>query len=281
MTYLQALGWLVGGWSAYKLYESVAKPKGKVEFGELELVGVDIVENLDFEKYKDERLQINGFDAGSNLFIEKKVFEKALSLVKSGKMKTNHMAAILANIMIECHYNEVLDEEPSRKWWNENYFGDLKYTPRNYFGYRYGNSSKSRNGGKKGKEIGNKSFEDGYTFRGRGLCQLTGRFLYEKFSKVNGVDAVSNPDLARDFDMNFNYMVCAFMHWKGALFNGYNLNRVMPENSLEFSKSRMILNYGEYVSKKNKNHLINSNGMAFYKLLNKFLEDDTARKKKN
>ncbi|XHT63298.1 hypothetical protein RAO08_05325, partial [Ornithobacterium rhinotracheale] len=98
MTYLQALGWLVGGWSAYKLYESVAKPKGKVEFGELELVGVDIVENLDFEKYKDERLQINGFDAGSNLFIEKKVFEKALSLVKSGKMKTNHMAAILANI---------------------------------------------------------------------------------------------------------------------------------------------------------------------------------------
>ncbi|MGQ3540101.1 hypothetical protein ACT72V_11855, partial [Ornithobacterium rhinotracheale] len=42
MTYLQALGWLVGGWSAYKLYENVSKPKSKVEFGELELVGVDI-----------------------------------------------------------------------------------------------------------------------------------------------------------------------------------------------------------------------------------------------
>ncbi|MCK0194564.1 hypothetical protein [Ornithobacterium rhinotracheale] len=38
----------------------ISKPKSKVEFGELELVGVDIVENLNFEKYKDERLQING-----------------------------------------------------------------------------------------------------------------------------------------------------------------------------------------------------------------------------
>ncbi|MFU2095099.1 hypothetical protein ACLQ9G_10935, partial [Ornithobacterium rhinotracheale] len=37
MTYLQAIALLAGSWWAYK----ISKPKSKVEFGELELVGVD------------------------------------------------------------------------------------------------------------------------------------------------------------------------------------------------------------------------------------------------
>lgn len=36
---------------------------------------------------------------------------------------------------------------------------------------------------------------DGWTFRGRGLIQLTGRANYAKFAKAMNVDAIGNPDL--------------------------------------------------------------------------------------
>ena len=60
-----------------------------------------------------------------------------------------------------------------------------------YFGEGYGNRS----------DLGNKGFDDGYNFRGRGAIQLTGRSLYEGMNKwlakngYKGIDVVKNPDL--------------------------------------------------------------------------------------
>jgi putative chitinase len=45
------------------------------------------------------------------------------------------------------------------------------------------------------RELGNMNAEDGWTFRGRGLPQLTGRANYTKVGAVLGLDLVSNPDL--------------------------------------------------------------------------------------
>lgn len=42
---------------------------------------------------------------------------------------------------------------------------------------------------------GNESSKDGYTFRGRGYVQLTGKANYTKFTQYIGEDCVSNPDL--------------------------------------------------------------------------------------
>ena len=42
---------------------------------------------------------------------------------------------------------------------------------------------------------GNESSKDGYTFRGRGYIQLTGKANYTKFTQYIGEDCVSNPDL--------------------------------------------------------------------------------------
>ena len=48
-----------------------------------------------------------------------------------------------------------------------------------------------------GNRMGNAA-DEGYKYRGRGLVQLTGKENYAKYSKLLGVDLVSNPDLAND-----------------------------------------------------------------------------------
>lgn len=51
------------------------------------------------------------------------------------------------------------------------------------------------------KILGNKIPGDGFTFRGRGYVQLTGRFNYTDASKDLGIDLVNNPDQAADPDL--------------------------------------------------------------------------------
>ena len=46
-----------------------------------------------------------------------------------------------------------------------------------------------------GGRMGNDTLNDGFTFRGRGFIQLTGRGNYTKFSKIAQADWVANPDL--------------------------------------------------------------------------------------
>lgn len=50
----------------------------------------------------------------------------------------------------------------------------------------------------KAKDLGNKSPEDGWRYRGRGLFQLTGRANYEAFKRASGIDVVSNPQLVSE-----------------------------------------------------------------------------------
>jgi predicted chitinase len=57
-----------------------------------------------------------------------------------------------------------------------------------YFVSNYGSRS----------DLGNDTAEDGYTYRGRGLIQITGKANYDHYGKVLRVDLVGNPDLALD-----------------------------------------------------------------------------------
>ena len=43
---------------------------------------------------------------------------------------------------------------------------------------------------------GNEASGDGWKFRGRGYCQITGKDNYTKFSRLLGIDLIGNPDLA-------------------------------------------------------------------------------------
>jgi putative chitinase len=44
------------------------------------------------------------------------------------------------------------------------------------------------------KDLGNDNAGDGYKYRGGGLCQLTGKANYAKYSKIAGVDLIAFPD---------------------------------------------------------------------------------------
>lgn len=61
----------------------------------------------------------------------------------------------------------------------------LKQDPKAFFNKVYGG------------RIGNAP-DEGYTYRGRGLIQLTGKGNYDKYGKELGIDLVKNPDLMND-----------------------------------------------------------------------------------
>lgn len=50
----------------------------------------------------------------------------------------------------------------------------------------------------KGPALGNQKPEDGWTYRGRGLFQLTGKANYEAFKKASGIDVVNHPELVSE-----------------------------------------------------------------------------------
>lgn len=61
--------------------------------------------------------------------------------------------------------------------------------------------------GRMGNRIGT---DDGYNFRGGFLLQITGREMYEKLSKLVGIDLVGNPDLINDPRTNILCSVIEF-----------------------------------------------------------------------
>jgi putative chitinase len=60
------------------------------------------------------------------------------------------------------------------------------------------------------KSLGNTISGDGYTYRGRGYIQLTGRANYESFAKDIGVDFLNEPDLVATSPYN---MLSAGWFW--------------------------------------------------------------------
>lgn len=70
-------------------------------------------------------------------------------------------------------------------------------------------------GGQEGKvKLGNTEAGDGYTFRGRGYMQLTGRSNYTAFGKATGLDLVNHPELAAAPN---NAEKLAIQYWKTAV----------------------------------------------------------------
>jgi hypothetical protein len=100
------------------------------------------------------------------------------------------------------------------------------------------------------KDLGNNQPGDGFTFRGRGYVQITGRDRYDAWSKALGVDLVNNPDLALDPKNAVRILVQGMKDGgfrpvaPGAVEGGYRLGQFIHEGGkVDFYGARNIINF--------------------------------------
>lgn len=92
-----------------------------------------------------------------------------------------------------------------------------------------------------GNRMGNgpESSGDGWKYRGRGYCQITGRDNYAKFSKLLGIDLVGNPDLALQDDVAAKIIVIGM---RDGIFTGKKLSDYFSATVSDFVGARRIIN---------------------------------------
>ena len=144
---------------------------------------------------------------------------------------------------------------PTRLGGKSNAFIDtLKKDCKAFFNYVYGYA---------GNDLGNiPDTNDGYTFRGRGLNQLTGRGNYQYFGDKIGVDLISNPDLVNE---NPNYFKIAILFFidaalsdagKSTLKNRLGINTINDFTDLD-GAIRFFANANAGIGKKWTSNVVN------------------------
>lgn len=90
-----------------------------------------------------------------------------------------------------------------------------------------------------GGRMGNDEPGDGYRYRGRGLSQITGKGMYEKFGKLMSIDLVGNPDLALDPKVAARILVVGM---RDGLFTGKSLADYINPGKVDYVGARAIIN---------------------------------------
>lgn len=89
-----------------------------------------------------------------------------------------------------------------------------------------------------GGRLGN-GLLDGYRFRGRGYVQITGHTNYLKFSKLLGVDLLTDPDLAKKPEIAAEILVRGMID---GLFTGRKLSGYITSGGVDYYNARSIVN---------------------------------------
>jgi len=89
------------------------------------------------------------------------------------------------------------------------------------------------------KQLGNIQGNDPWTFRGRGLVQVTGRRNYTKFARLLGIPLDTNPDLAMDLDTAAKI---AAVGMRDGLFTGKKLSDYFNQTKTDWVNARRIIN---------------------------------------
>lgn len=89
-----------------------------------------------------------------------------------------------------------------------------------------------------GKRLGNSGPNDGWTYRGRGYIQLTGKANYRAASAWSGVDLVENPQQAGEFDGAAEIAAAFWAH------KGLNAVADQPDEAAAIRAETKIINGG-------------------------------------
>ena len=90
-----------------------------------------------------------------------------------------------------------------------------------------------------GGRMGNVGPNDGWTYRGRGYPQTTGRDNYQRFGKLLGLDLPGNPDLALQPAISARILILGM---KDGLFTGKKLADYISGDKADYRSARAIIN---------------------------------------
>jgi putative chitinase len=91
-----------------------------------------------------------------------------------------------------------------------------------------------------GRNLGNTLTGDGFTFRGRGYCQLTGRRLYRLFAGLMpGSELDRYPDRAREPELAYQILSTGL---RKGLFTGIPLGRFVSQARVNYYAARQCVN---------------------------------------
>lgn len=158
----------------------------------------------------------------------------------AGVSDPRHIAYVLATPMIETggSFQPIVE--------NLNYSeqGLLRTFP------KYFNASNAKAYARKPEAIANRAYGgrmgngpeasgDGFRFRGRGFCQITGKTNYAKFSDLLGVDLVGTPDWACRDDIAGKVIVIGM---RDGMFTGKKLADYFTASGSDWVNARRIIN---------------------------------------
>ncbi|MHC2298134.1 glycoside hydrolase family 19 protein [Rhizobium mongolense] len=86
---------------------------------------------------------------------------------------------------------------------------------------------------------GDEGSGDGWLYRGRGYCQITGKNNYRRFSDLLGIDLLNNPDLALQDDIAAKIIILGM---RDGLFTGKKLRDYFTATSSDWINARRIIN---------------------------------------
>lgn len=95
--------------------------------------------------------------------------------------------------------------------------------------------------GKLAKDLGNtpQADGDGIKYAGRGYVMITGRSNYEKFSRITGIDLLTNPDFALHPKIAALILVHGMVH---GTFTGKKLSNYINKSITDYIGARKVIN---------------------------------------